>query len=307
MTDSAAARPRLLLVGGGGGLVGRAVLREFIPDWNIRSVHRHAAPGEAVPHVEWVPADVAEVLDWPALVRDVDLVVNLAWYRSGSDRRFRPLTEGLLRLVAAARTAPVRRFVQLSVPLATPHIEGTLPYMVRKREIDRALIASGIPYSILRPTMLFGPRDKLLTVMLRTMARWHQFPMFGDGAYHVSPISVRDVARILHHEGSLTGDRTIEAGGPRTWRYRELTDRMFGALGLPSRYLHLSEAGGHRLARILETFGSDLLYSYEVEWLVSDRLGLRPYTELAEPLEPVEPFLDAESRALRSSVGRADR
>jgi uncharacterized protein YbjT (DUF2867 family) len=299
MSGRASQRPRLLLVGGGGGLVGRAILREFAPDWSIRSVHRHPTAEESIPAVEWVPADVASVADWRPILEGVDVVVNVAWYRSGPDRRFQPLAEGLGRLIANARQSGLGRFVQISVPLATDHIESTLPYMVRKREVDRALAASGVPYSIVRPTMLFGPRDKLLTVMLRTMLRWRRFPIFGDGEYHVSPIAASDLARIVRHEAGLSGERTVGAGGPRRWRYRELTDRLFDCLGLPARYFSISSRGGQRLARLLERVGSSLLYPYEVEWLVSDRLGLPPYEGLSTPLVPVEEFLRVEGLRLR--------
>jgi uncharacterized protein YbjT (DUF2867 family) len=292
-------RPRLLLVGGGGGFVGRAILAEFSSDWTIRSVHRHAAPGEAIAAVEWVSADVASVPTWRPMLEGVDVVVNVAWYRSGSDRRFRPLTEGLLRLVDEARSAGLRRFVQISVPIATDRIETTLPYMLRKREVDRAVAASGLPYTLVRPTMLFGPGDKLLGVMLRTMARWHRFPMFGDGEYRVSPLAVRDLARIVRREIDCPGSRIVAAGGPRVWRYRELTDRLFDALALRPRYLHLSPKGGERLATGLERIGSTLLYAYEVDWLVSDLLGLPPYEGLATPLEPVEEYLRAEGMRVR--------
>jgi uncharacterized protein YbjT (DUF2867 family) len=299
MTEDLPARPRMLLVGGGGGLVGRAVIEEFSPDWNIRSVHRHPTPGESLPSVEWIAEDAARVAAWGPLLDGVDVVLNVAWYRAGADRRFRPLTEGLLRLVAAARASSVRRLLQISVPLATPAIEAELPYMVRKREVDRAIASSGLPYSLVRPTMLFGPRDKLLTVMLTTMARWHRFPMFGDGEYHVSPLAARDLARILRREATLPGPRVVEAGGPRRWRYRDLTDRMFASVGLAPQYLRFSVAGGQRLARLLETVGSSLLYEYEVEWLVSDQLGLAPYEGLGTPLTEVDEFLRSEGRGRR--------
>jgi uncharacterized protein YbjT (DUF2867 family) len=294
-----ASRPRLLLVGGGSGLAGRHLLEEFHPTHRIRSVHRHPSVREAELGVEWIPADVARVADWRPLLADVDLVVTVAWYRAGPDRRFRPLAEGLERLIRTCEGLGVPRFVHLSVPEATPHIETELPYMVRKREVDRTLAASGLSYSILRPTMLFAPRDVLLTVMLRTMARWHRFPMFGDGEYHVSPVAARDVASIVRRESTLDRRGVVEVGGPTRWRYRDLTDLLFGALHLPPRYLRMSPRNGVRLARFLETVGSSLLYAYEVEWLVSDRLGLAPYQGLERPLQGVEGFVQSEATRLR--------
>ncbi len=295
-----APRPRLLLVGGSGGLVGRHVLAEFGPHWRIRSLHRHPVPEESRYDVEWVRADVASVADWAPLLRDVDLVLTVAWYRFGPERRFAPLGEGLLRLVRAAREVGVRRFVHVSVPDAPPSLETGLPYLVHKRRVDRALEASGLSYAIVRPTMLFAPRDKLLTVMLRTMHRYGRFPMFGDGAYHVSPLAAPDLARILHREATLPDSHNVTAGGPERWRYRDLTDAMFRALGRTPRYLRFSPRGALRLARLLEIVGSTLLYVYEVEWLLADDLGLPPYEGLDRPLAAVEPFVALEARRLRA-------
>ncbi len=291
--------PRMLLVGGGGGLVGRAVLREFGSDWQVRSVHRHATPEERRPGVEWVAHDAGRIVEWYPYVRDVDLVVTLAWWRSGSAARFAPLAEGLERLFRAARDAGVRRVLHVSVPDAPDHLERELPYLRYKREVDRVLQTDGPDHSIVRPTMLFGPRDKLVTVMLRTMHRYGRFPMFGDGSYHVSPLAVDDLAAILRHESALGGRRVVGAGGPRRWEYRALTDRMFAALDRAPRYVRFSARGAVRLARFLERLGSSLLYAYEVEWLLDDRLGLPPYEGLDRALRPVEPFLDAEAARWR--------
>ncbi|MGA8543290.1 MAG: NAD(P)H-binding protein [Thermoplasmata archaeon] len=288
-------RPRLLLIGGGGGLVGRSVLEEFASDWSIRSVHRHPYPSEAPMNVEWVSADVASIADWRPLLADVDLVINLAWYRRGSWRVFRPLADGLIRLLHASEDAGIPRWIHVSVPDAPEHLETGFPYLAEKRRVDRALEASSLSYAIVRPTMLFAPRDKLLTVMLRTIARYHRFPMFGDGQYHLSPLAARDLARILRREGGLRERHNVTAGGPKRWRYVDLTDQLFAVLGRTPRYVHFTPRGSVRLARFLEAIGSSLLYAYEVEWLLSDRLGLPPYEGLDRPLAPVEPFLSSEA------------
>jgi uncharacterized protein YbjT (DUF2867 family) len=296
--SAASPQRTLLLVGGGGGLVGRHVLAEFAGHYRIRSLHRHPTPEESR-GVEWIAGDAAAVADWRPILKDVDLVLNVAWFRPPRLRIFRPLADGLIRLVAAAEEAGVPRFLHVSVPDAPPALETGLPYLVEKRRVDRAIEESRLSYAIVRPTMLFGPRDKLLTVMLRTMHRYHRFPLFGEGEYHLSPISVRDFARILRREAGLEERHNVTAGGPVRWRYRSLTDEMFGRLGLRPKYVRFSPRGALRLARFLEALGSSLLYAYEVEWLLSDMLGLPPYEGLEEPLEPVEPFLDSEARRLR--------
>ncbi|HTW55630.1 MAG TPA: NAD(P)H-binding protein [Thermoplasmata archaeon] len=298
MTAAGPNGPRMLVVGGCGGFVGRAILDEFASDRTIRSYHRARVPAEASRGVEWVPGDAAATADWGPLVAGVDTVLNLAWYRQARARRFRTLAAGLHGLVRASEAAGVRRFVHVSVPPAPPALETGLPYLAWKRSVDRALAASRLDYAIVRPTMLFGPSDKLATVMLRTIARYHRFPMFGDGGYHVAPIAVADLARAIRLEGDRGGRRTIDLGGPRRYRYRELTDRMFAALGREPRYLQLSARGGVRLAALLEALGSSLLYAYEVEWLLSDLLGLPPYDGLDRPLAGIEPFLDREAARL---------
>ncbi|HYA10924.1 MAG TPA: NAD(P)H-binding protein [Thermoplasmata archaeon] len=284
-------RPLLLVVGGCSGLVGRAVLAEFARDHRIRSVHRRPTGTEATAKVDVRPLDVAADLDWGPYLDGVDTVLNLAWYRQARRRRFVRLADGLVRLVRAAEAAGVRRFVHVSVPDAPPRLETDLPYLAQKRRVDRTVEASRLDYVIVRPTMLFGPRDVLLSVMLRTMRRYHRFPMFGDGEYHVSPVSVTDVASVLRREAAEGGRRNVTVGGPRRWRYRDLTDELFRVAGLPPKYFHLGPANSVRLAALLETLGSSLIYAYEVEWLLSDMLGLPPYVGLERPLADVGPFL----------------
>ena len=296
----------LLLVGGGGGLLGRAIVDQFGPEWKIRSVHRHRATTELRDGVEWLPGDVSTIDRWEEVVQGIDIVINVAWYRHGSRRRFEPLTSGLLRLLAAAVRERVPRFLQVSVPPAPERLECSVPYFTFKRVFDRALTESGLSYTIVRPGMLFGPEDRFLSVMLRRMHRYSFFPMFADGEYHVSPLSVRDLAHVLRHEADRDTRRTVTGGGPARWRFRDLTDRMFEVLGKRPSYWPLSADSSVRLARTLERWvGSSPIYAYEVEWFLSDMLGLPPIEELDRPLTPVEPFLTEEVARLRRKKGYA--
>lgn len=253
-------------------------------------MHRHPAPNEP-PTVEWVRADARSVVDWAPLLDDVQVVLNLAWYRWASKDAFRTLQEGLIRLVSASVDAGVRRFLQVSVPPAPATLESGLPYLLCKRRVDAALAGSGLSHRIVRPSMLFGPGDVLLGVMLRAIRRYPVFPMFGSGEFHVSPIAASDLARVLVHEAVGTDQGIIDVGGPERFTYRELTDLLFRVVGKSPRYWRLSAAGARRLTQLLVALGSTTLYPYEVEWLMSDLLGLPPHVGLVPPLESVRSYL----------------
>jgi uncharacterized protein YbjT (DUF2867 family) len=292
-------RPRLLLVGGGGGFVGRAVLPELVEEFQVRSVHRHPVAVEQHAGIEWVPTDIARVPDWSSRLEGVDVVVTLSWYRWARPGQFRGLYEGLHRLLEAARAGSRPRFVHLSVPEAPSWMEQDLPYLAYKRAFDRELSASGLEHRILRPTMLFGRGDRLLGVMLRLMRRYRVFPMFGDGEYHVSPLAVEDLARIVRAETHSRGSGTTDLGGPDRLRYRDLTDRMFSVLGQRPRYWTFGPRASIALGQLVQDVGSTLIYAYEVEWLLSDRLGLPPAASPGLALRPVEEYLREEAERLR--------
>lgn len=295
-------RPRVLVVGGTGGFVGRAVRAELAADHALVSLHRHEVPDEAAAGVQWLAGDLRSLPDPGRALDGVQAVVTLAWFRSGPPTLFRDLASGLSRLLAAAREAGVGRFVHLSVPPAPAHLEAGFPYLTYKRQFDRELAASGLSYRILRPTLLYGPGDVLLGVMMRTMRRYRLFPMFGDGEFHVSPLAVTDLARAIRLELASKSVGTVELGGPVRYRYRELTDRLFAALGQRPRYWRLSPRGAVRLARLLESLGSSLLYAYEVQWLQADLLGLPPYAGLDRPLMRLEEYLEAEAARRRGTA-----
>jgi len=289
---------RVLLVGGGGGLLGRALLPELTDQFEVRSVHRHPVPMEATAGVEWIPADVSRLRDWGPILEDVDIVINVAWYRWGNNSRFRHLYEGLHALLETCRSMRVDRFLQVSVPNAPASLENGLPYLTYKRRFDREVLSSGLSARVVRPTMMFAPSDRLLTVMLGLMKRYPWFPMFGDGEYHLSPIAASDVARILVQEANASSTGMVDAGGPVRYRYRDLTDLMFRALGRPPKYVSFGRGGSVALAQLVQDLGSTMIYAYEVTWLLSDLLGPAAYEGLEPPLARVEPFLDREARRL---------
>ena len=80
-----------------------------------------------------------------------------------------------------------------------------LEYFAGKARLERALQESGLEYSILRPTVLFGREDILINNIAWALRRFPLFAVFGDGEYRLQPICVEDLAGLAVAEGGRTG------------------------------------------------------------------------------------------------------
>ena len=72
-------------------------------------------------------------------------------------------------LFAAAREAGVKRIIHVSI--TNPSLNSPLEYFRGKAEVELALKESGVPYAILRPTVLFGKEDILKTFTYRKLVK----------------------------------------------------------------------------------------------------------------------------------------
>lgn len=267
----------ILLVGGGTGVVGSGIVAELADRYRILSAHRHPDPQES-PKVTFVPFDILAGPPTPSQFQGVDAVVNVVWYREpGPDARFARLSEALGAMAEVASKAGVRRFVQLSLPPAPERLETRVPYLRRKREFESRLQKQSFDVTLLQPSAIVAPHDRLIQVMLRLMRRYRHFPMWGDGGYHVSPIHTRDVGWLVGEalEGRLP--RVLRVGGPVRYTYRELVDLIGRAAGRPPKLVHVSPSLGRAVVQMMNAVGNHALYTYELDWLLSDMLGLPPH------------------------------
>jgi UDP-glucose 4-epimerase len=174
-----------VLVTGATGFVGRAVVAALAANGDeVFAAIRAAsgATGDATP--PFPPGvtivrhgDLAEPIDWPPPLAGIDAVLHLAGIAHAGpgiaeERYDRVNHRATATLAAAARAAGVARFVFVSsiraqTGPAADHVvsEGdepkpTDPYGRSKLAAERALAASGVPFTILRPVLVHGPGVK---------------------------------------------------------------------------------------------------------------------------------------------------
>jgi uncharacterized protein YbjT (DUF2867 family) len=198
--------------------------------------HRLRSEVDALPYRFDDPAALARSLE------GVRTLYNTFWVRFDHGRAsFANAIESSRMLFFAARRAGVQRIVHLSI--TNPSLESPLPYFRGKALVEYALAQSGVPYSIVRPTWIFGgDRDVLTNNIAWILRRMPAFALPGDGAYPVQPVHVDDLARICTDAGHASGDIVIDAAGPETLAFRELVTLMRDAVHARSPILSIPPA-----------------------------------------------------------------
>lgn len=185
------------VVTGAFSYTGRAIAEVLLADGReLRSLSRRA-PEPADPlagRVAVAPLQFADPEALGASLAGADTLYSTYWirYERGGSTFERAVANGRVLFDAAAR-AGVRRIVLVSV--AKPSESSPLPYFRGKAHLERALAESGVPYAILRPTLVFGRDDILLNDIAWALRRSPVFAVAGDGRYLVQPVALEDVAR----------------------------------------------------------------------------------------------------------------
>jgi len=211
---------------------------------------------EARPFYFDQPARLTESL------RGAAVLYNTYWVRfTHGDFSHAGAVENTLKLFAAAKAAGVDRIVHVSI--TNPYEDSPLPYFAGKARLERALRESGIPYSILRPAVLFGKEDILINNIAWCLRRFPFFAVFGDGQYRLQPIYVDDLARLAVEQGRAAGNQLIDAIGPEAFTYRELVRQIGQIIGKPRPIISAPPALGFAAGWLMGKFTGDVVITRE--------------------------------------------
>ena len=167
-----------ILVTGASGFVGRGLVAELAGlGYRVRAAMRQ--PADVFPRTVEVVAvsDLTRPVEWRALLKEVDTVVHLAGIAHAGPEIAELAYDRVNRLATAelanaARTAGIGHLVFMSSiraqsgPSSTDVLrendtpQPTDPYGRSKLAAEAAIRASGAPFTILRPVLIYGPGVK---------------------------------------------------------------------------------------------------------------------------------------------------
>ena len=262
------------IVTGAFSFTGRALAHGLLERGRrVRTLTRHTDPTRQLAG----RVEVASLrFDDPAALanslRGASTLYNTYWIRFEYGRStFARAIENTRSLLQAARRAGIQRVVHMSV--TSPSLDSPLPYFRAKAVLEQDVAASGLRFTIVRPTLIFGSEDILVNNIAWILRTFPLFLVPGDGRYRLQPVSVDDVAAIALDAAESGGDRTLDAAGPETYAFAELVSMVAGAVGSRSRVIHAPPRIALGLVRLVGRARRDvLLTADELDGLMASLL-----------------------------------
>jgi NADH dehydrogenase len=195
--------------------------------------------------VEGRPGDVRDQASLESALKGVDVVIGAVQFPNAPVENPRKgLTyvkidgEGTVNLVRAAQRSGVKRLVYISGAGTRPG--QTAPWFQAKLMAEKAVRESDIPYTIIRPSWVYGPEDRSLNKFV-TFAKLLPFvPVIGNGQTKVQPAHVDDVAEAVARalEQPVALNQTYELGGPETLTMDQIIRTMLRVMGKRRPLVH---------------------------------------------------------------------
>jgi len=206
-----------------GGFIARRLLAG---GRRVRTLTNHPhRPGSEAIDVEIVPLQFANRDELVESLHGVDVLYNTYWIRfPHSGLGFGDAIANTRRLMGAAASAGVRKVVHISV--SNPSADSALDYFAGKARTEAVVRESGLPWAVVRPTLIFGAGDILINNIAFLLRRLPVYLIPGRGAYRVQPVAGEDVADIAIWAAAQPDGLTVDAAGPDIISYAELVDAI---------------------------------------------------------------------------------
>lgn len=122
---------------------------------------------------------------------------------------------------------------------------------------EEEITASGIPYTIIRPTMIYGTQgDRNMVKLIRFIRKSPVIPVFGSGEYLQQPIHVADLAKSIidAFESDETINRCYNVAGKDPLSYNDVIRTISKLLKKKIYIAHIPQGLSIFAAGILEIF-----------------------------------------------------
>ncbi len=248
------------VVTGAFGYIGRYIAAHLLEEGRqVKTITTHVEkPNPFGSQVDAFPYDFNHPDRLIKTLRGADTLYNTYWIRFEHDgMTFDQAVENTRVLFKCAAQAGVKKIVHISVTQASS--DSPLPYYAGKGRQEEILKYAGVPYAIVRPTLVFGKEDILVNNIAWLIRKFPLFPIMGTGQYKMQPLYVADLASIAFQWSKSEHPATIDAIGPECYAYEEFVMLIASTMGKKVRFVRVSPGMGILLGKLVSVFVGDVI------------------------------------------------
>ena len=221
-----------VFITGGTGFTGSRVVPLLLQNgYEVRCLYREKSDRShrTLPEIEWTLGDVSNLDALSSSMQGTDALVNIASLGFGHADS----------IISAAKNAGIKRAIFISTTAIFTQLNAGSKKV--RLVAEAAIQNSGLEYTILRPTMIYGSvRDRNMCRLIRFMRYSPLVPVFSDGNYLQQPIYMDDVAQAILD--CLASEKTIgksyNIAGAHPLTYNQIIDTIANAMSKRTWKIH---------------------------------------------------------------------
>lgn len=251
-------------VTGANGFIGQHLVKHLSS--NGYEVHALIRPGSLPSFLmnEHVHVCYGDLRDKDSLIREMPIrsyVINLAANPYHKTLSYDVNVGGTQNLLEVAKKKKCKQFVHVSTQATKITTKGV--YGTTKLKSDELVCWSGLPFVIMKPSLVYGPGEKGLFAKISKLAASLPFlPVFGSGNAHLNPIHVQDLCALFEKVAMdpKAADETFDIGGNERITYNTLYTTIGEYLPKQPKLIHIPKMIGLLMAKMMSVLPNPPFY-----------------------------------------------
>ncbi|MDD5193305.1 MAG: NAD-dependent epimerase/dehydratase family protein [Candidatus Nanoarchaeia archaeon] len=247
-----------ILITGGTGFVGRKLVEEIKNTYDVKVLSQKSTEKNIIPGNLLIKESLENSF------KRIDTVVHLAASKNNPENI--PMAENLVEI---CRKNKIKKIIYMSSMAAKRSFPDE--YGKTKQKIEKIIIDSGLKYTILRPSIIYGPGSTSFNFILEKIRKLPFVPIVGNGRYLIFPVHIDDIIKAVGNciNNPKTNNKEYDIPGGDGVYFIEMINELKRQIGIRKPNLSIPVS----LCRLISIIAPNIISPENIKNLTEDSLA----------------------------------